>query len=671
MDQRNSSFEPFSFHSPKPDQPGRNRLRVAERITAPSTAKQAAHRGPSLRVFLRLSVIAIFGISALQGSTATLHGQEPAIQEPILQEPITHGPVPQPPVKEARVQNSPSLPSASKSRVKAPLSPSEQLFELFSDVFDQRLELDPSFASSLGDRRFLSRMTVDLDPKWRTAIGDLSRHALKSLDTLDRSALSDREQLFADAFKADHETRLALLDLPNHLLPLTPGWGFTSRFAKSASGIDDLRFQSIDDHEAFLSRVEDLERWVDLAIRNMNTGATKGVVHPRSVVDRMIVELQRQLDAEPMDSVFATPIHRMPKQLGTEEKKIWRRHLKAAVQESILPSYKRLLDYLVQTYRPKTRDTISLAALPGGQDWYGALSKAYTTTDLTPEQIFSLGEQEVARIQKEMKVLSRWLQGRPSQRATQWRGVHSRFEKIDARVKENLPKLFHSVPDAPLEIREVEPFRAPSAGAFYERPAVDGSRPGVFYVDLRRGFDTNGSEALYLHEALPGHHFQIAHAQQSTDLPRFLRFGYFGAYVEGWGLYCESLGKELGLYKAPEQRFGRLQFELGRAARLIADVGIHHFGWTRKEAELELSSRRLQWALYEIDRYVDLPGQALSYKIGELHLLRLRQKAQDRLGKRFDPRDFHQQVLSTGPLPLMVLEEKIDRWLDREINGSS
>ena len=559
-------------------------------------------------------------------------------------------------------------PSADGQSQAVEATPSEVLERLFTDSFDQQLELDPSFASSLGDRRFLSHMTVDIDPEWRRRMIELSESCLRRLEAVDRGALSPQEQLFADAFRTEHSLRLELLRLPTHLLPLAPGWGFTKRFAVSAAGSDDLRFDNIDDHAAYLSRVEDLEHWVDLAVANMQDGLKQGIVHPRSVVVRMIQELDGQLDGDPMTSVFAEPIRALPKTLQNEELHIWRRHLQAAVLESIQPAYRRLRTFLVEVYEPAARDSIALADLPGGKEWYRTLARFYTTTELTPQQIFDIGDSEVQRIRREMHGLASFLKGRESAPETQWKGIKSRFDKVEERIAENLPQLFHTLPSAPLDIRHLDPDRVAGQGAFYERPAADGSRPGTFYVDLRQGFHVGSTEALFLHEAVPGHHFQIALAQEKEDLPRFLRFGIeaptFGEGAEGWGLYAESLGKYLGLYRHAEQRLGRLQFELGRAGRLVADVGIHYLGWDRKKAELELGRRRLGWALSEIDRYVEMPGQALSYKIGELHIQRLRQRSEERLGARFDIRDFHHQVLSTGPVPLTVLEHKIERWLE-------
>lgn len=544
------------------------------------------------------------------------------------------------------------------------LPPSEALAQLFSTTFEQRMALDPSLAVGLGDRRFLGRMTVEIDPEWRQDMERLATEALASLAEINLRAVTPRQRLFAQAFAAEQHILVDLMRLPQAYLPLTPGQGFTTRFANSASGIDDLRFDHIDDHEAYLSRVEDLERWVDLAIRQMSEGATKGYVHPKSVVEAMIAELDQQLDDDPMSTVFAHAIHELPSTLSAEEKNIWHRHLKAAVEESILPAYRRLRQFLSETYAPKSRDSIGLSHLPGGKAWYATLVRAYTTTNLSPEEIFELGEKEVIRIRREMRALERFFEGRPPVTTDRWKGVSGRLAKVESTVRQNLPMLFHTIPKAPLAIREVEDFRAGrSAAAFYERAKPDNSRPGVFYIDLTNGFELQGAEALFLHEALPGHHFQTAYAQERTDLPHFLRFGYFGAYVEGWGLYAESLGKELGLYKHPDQRFGRLQFELGRAARLIADVGIHHFGWSRKKAELELSGRRLFWSYSEIDRYISVPGQALTYKIGELRLRELRRRAEGAFGSRLDIRDFHQEVLDTGPLPLNLLEAKVDRWI--------
>ncbi len=542
----------------------------------------------------------------------------------------------------------------------------QALEALFERSFEAFLELDPSFAASIADRRNFGRLTVDLDPEHRRKVKALTTQSLRDLDAIDRKALSPRNRLFADAFRSAQRSRLDLLAFPNHLLPLQPGWGFTSHFARMASGTGDLSYETIGDHEAFLSRVDDLERWIDLAIQGLEEGVRKDVVHPRSVVLGMIDELSHQLHEKNLDPIFGTPLRTLPRDLNAEDREVWARHLQAAIEDGVIPAYDRLRRYLVETYLDHSRESISLSELPEGDRWYRTLARAYTTTDLEPEEIFELGERETRRIKRQIEVLARRLPGPSPGFSNRWKTVSERVEKLTQTVEKNLPELFHRIPDSHMEVRQVEPFRAGStAGAFYERPAPDGSKPGIYYVNLSRGgFNLGHAEALFLHEALPGHHFQIADAQERQGLPRFLRFGYVGAYIEGWGLYAESLGSDLGLYRSPHQRLGRLHFELGRAARLIADVGIHHFGWSRKQAESELGRRDLQWALAEIDRYTRMPGQALSYKIGEMRLQELRSRAEERLGSAFDIRDFHHQVLDTGPLPISVLEKKIELWLE-------
>ena len=547
-----------------------------------------------------------------------------------------------------------------------PQTADRALEALFEESFEAFLEIDPTFAASIADRRNFGRLTVDLEPEYRRRLKELARRSLRDLDAINPEALSPRNRLFAAAFRLAQQSRLELLAFPDHLLPLQPGWGFTSRFAKMASGAGDLSYSTIEDHEAFLSRVDDLERWVELAIEGLGRGAQQGIVHPRSVVQAMIGELSFQLGEENINPIFGLPLRTLPQDLNAEDRQVWARHLKSAIEDGVLPAFARLRDFLADTYLEQSRESISLSELPNGKDWYKTLARAYTTTDMEPEEIFALGERETRRIQRQIHVLSRRIPGPAPSRTNRWKTVSERFARLTRTVSENLPKLFHQIPAASLEVRQVEPFRAGSTdGAFYERPTPDGSRPGVFYVNLSRGgFNLANAEVLFLHEALPGHHFQIADAQERQSLPRFLRHGYVGAYIEGWGLYSESLGSDLGLYRSPHQRLGRLHFELGRAARLIADVGIHHFGWNRKQAESELGQRDLNWAIAEIDRYTQMPGQALSYKIGELRIQELRSRAEEKLGSSFDVRDFHHQILESGPIPISVLEEKIDGWLE-------
>ncbi|MCP3963435.1 MAG: DUF885 domain-containing protein [bacterium] len=553
--------------------------------------------------------------------------------------------------------------------------------EIFEEFFEEFLELHPSYASTIGDRRYNTRLTLDILPEHRQRQSDLYERTRTALARLDRTGLTDRQRLHVDALDHGLESYLEGLRFDHHLLPLAPGITLQARFPQMGSGRGTHPFETVRDYDDFLARIDDFSSWVDAAIANMRSGAAAGIVQPRSLIEAVLPELEGQFRVKVEKSPFYLPIENMPADLATADRERLDAAYREAIVQRLMPAYRRLHRFLKREYLPATRDTISLSALPGGRDAYRALARSFTTTEMAPEEIFELGLAEIARIEGEMTALkkrSRFAGSLPSfrrQLSADPRNYHrsreqvfAGFEEIRARVSEALPRLFPRIPKTGFDVRQVEPYRAATApGAFYERPSADGARPGTFYVNIRgQTYPRYTMETLFLHEALPGHHLQIALAQEQDELPRFLRHGYFGAFVEGWGLYAEGLGRELGLYTDAVQYYGRLVYDLGRASRLVADVGIHHRGWTRREALDFLGERHLDWAIREIDRYVAMPGQALSYKVGEREILNLRRRAETVLGERFDVRRFHHELLRDGPLPIAVLKQKIDRWIATE-----
>jgi uncharacterized protein (DUF885 family) len=448
------------------------------------------------------------------------------------------------------------------------------------------------------------------------------------------------------------------------------------------SGSSAQPFQTVTDYDNWLQRGAAIPALFDQAIANMREGVTAGVVQPKVLMHKVLPQIDAVIQGEPEDSVFWGPIQNLPADFSDDDKTRLSAAYRNLISTDLVPAYQRLRDYIADEYLPACRDTISLAALPDGAAWYAFLVRTQTTTDLTPAAIHQIGLDEVARIHGEMRTVMEqvgfegelqdffeFMTTDPQFEFTSESALLDAYNALRARVDARIPELFAAVPKAGFEIRPVEPYRAEAmAGGQYFPPSADGARPGVFYVNTfdlpsRKTWDM---EDLFLHEAIPGHHFQIAIQQELTGVPAFRLYGGETAFAEGWGLYAESLGKELGVYTDPYQYFGRLQGELWRAVRLVVDTGLHSKDWTREQVIDYMHDNSAVTdvdAIAEAERYIAVPGQALAYKIGELKLQELRQRATLALGARFDIRRFHAEVLQNGSLPLDVLETRIDRWI--------
>ena len=402
-------------------------------------------------------------------------------------------------------------------------------------------------------------------------------------------------------------------------------------------------------------------------------------------MEKTLPQLEAQIGADPEESLYWQPIVNMPETMAAADRERLAAAYREKITDVIVPAYAKLRDYVRETYLPAARATHGMWDLPEGEAWYAFRVEGTTTTELTPDEIHRIGHDEVARIHDEMREVMRrtgfkgglqefftFMMNEPRFIAGSREALLQGFRDVRPRIEPHLPKLFDVMPKADYEIRAVETFRERSAAAAsYMRGTPDGSRPGVFYVNAYdlSARPTWATESLFLHEAAPGHHFQIAIQQELEDLPAFRKFGGFTAFIEGWGLYAETLGKDLGVYEDPYQVFGKLNAELWRAIRLVADTGLHHKRWTREQvleymyANSAVGEAR---AVSETERFMAIPSQALAYKIGQLKLLELRARAEERLGGKFDVREFHNQVLLDGALPLDVLEEKIERWIEEK-----
>ena len=560
-----------------------------------------------------------------------------------------------------------------------------ELDRVVDEYFEDLLELNPTFASQIGDYRYNDRFANNIGPQWLAASLAMEQRYLDAVGRIDPSALAPRSRLTYDIFKSARERDIASFRFPNHLLPIDQFSNAAAGFAVMGAGSGAHPFAKRQDYETFLKRIDGFVVWIDQAIVNMREGMKTGVVQPRAVMLKVLPQLQALIVEDPEKSVFWEPLKAFPADVSPQERARLTASYREAIARRLMPAYRRLLDFTASEYLPATRSTVGWSALPRGQEWYAQFVSVYTTTSMSPEEIHELGVKEVARIESEMnavreqvgfkgdlKAFFAYLKSEPKFYFKSAQEVVDGFTVLKGRIDALLPKMFKDFPKAPYEVRAVEPFRAQSsAGAFYESPSEDGSRPGIFYVNTYdlKGQPKFGMETLSLHEAAPGHHFQIAIQQELSDIPRFRRFDGNVAYAEGWALYCESIGKELGLFTDPYQYYGRLSDEMLRAMRLVVDTGLHTKGWTREQAiayMLDHSSLAEHDVIAEVERYIVIPGQALGYKIGQLRISALRARAQGRLGPAFDVKEFHSEVLRDGSVPMNVLEMKIDRWIEAQ-----
>ncbi len=560
--------------------------------------------------------------------------------------------------------------------------PAAELDRLYEEYFEAYLELDPVLATSIGDPRYNDRYEISISPQWRARAEQLERDYLARLSKIDASSLQGGDRLSYEIFKAARELELEGYRYPDHLLPLNQFYSTPNFFAQLGSGQSIQPFATVKDYEDFLRRAARFGAWTEQAIINMRKGMDEGYVQPAVLMERVLPQLQAQIVESPEDSVYWGPVAGMPESFSAGDRQRLTAAYRKLITEQLVPNYQRLHDFVQSEYLPKCRDSFGMQGLPGGDAWYDYRVRRMTTTDYTPEQIHEIGLAEVARIHGEMRAVMKrvdfegdlqaffsYLKTDPQFFWKTREELVAGYVAIKQRVDPALPRLFGVLPKADYEVRPVEPFREKSAaGGSYQAASEDGSRPGVFYANA---YDLKARpkwamESLSLHEGNPGHHFQISIQREQQALPRFRRFGRYTAYSEGWALYAESLGPELGMLTDPYQYYGMLEAELWRSIRLVVDTGLHSKGWTRQQVldYMEANSatgeaRRVA----EAERYMAIPGQALAYKIGQLKIREFRSDAEKALGSDFDIRAFHDEVLLSGALPLHALEAKLDRWM--------
>lgn len=563
-----------------------------------------------------------------------------------------------------------------------PAALAAELDGLYNEFWEESLKLNPIQATFVGDERYNDQLPNFLSAESRQKNHEFDQKWLDRFSAIDPSNLSGQARLSYDIFVRDRRISLESERFPGWMQPVNQFSSFTSFFAQLGSGSSAQPFKTVKHYEDWIKRASAASVIFDTAIANMREGMKTGVVQPKVLMQKVLPQLDAMIKATPEETLFWGPITNIPEDISAEDKQRLSDEYRKLISEQIVTAYQRLRNFIADEYIPACRDTVALSALPDGEAWYAFNAKTSTTTELTPEQIHQIGLDEVARIQGEMRAvmaevgfkgeLKDFFKHLTTSKEFKFNSEQALLDAYNAfrqRVETGTPALFSLIPKAPFEIRPVEAFRAASAaGGQYYPPNEDGTRPGIFYVNTydlpaRKTWDM---ESLFLHEAIPGHHFQIALQQELTGLPKFRRFGGETAFAEGWGLYAESLGKELGVYTDPYQYFGRLQAELWRSIRLVVDTGLHSKGWTREQVidyMLSNSATTNTEAVSEAERYIAIPGQALAYKIGELKIKELRARAQADLGEKFDIKAFHAEVLQDGSVPLEVLETKIDRWI--------
>ena len=564
----------------------------------------------------------------------------------------------------------------------AEMNETEKLQTFFEEEWEYGLKENPIMATLFGDLRYNDR----LGDSSIAAIERRQRHgveALRQLESIDRSRLADSDKLNYDLYLENLTLRIEGHRFPWYLTPINQMGGVQQG---PPNVVRSLPFRNAKHYEDYLSRLSQLPAVVDQTIERMQEGLKQRITPPKITLRAVAEQIQAQIVSKVEESPFYRPFKNFPETVPLSEQERLRAAGKEAIEQSILPAYQKLHDFWVSEYYPNTRETIGLSSLPNGEQWYAFGVKVSTTTNLLPKEIHEIGLREVKRIRAEMDKIIKgsgfegtreeffeFLRGDPQFYYSKPEHLLAGYRDICKRADAELPKLFGKFPRLPYGVREVPEYSAPSqTTAYYHGGSLKAGRPGWFYANTYK-LETRPKwemEALALHEAVPGHHLQIALAQEIEGVPKFRKHGHYTAFVEGWGLYSESLGEEMGFYNDPYSKFGQLTYEMWRAIRLVVDTGMHAFGWDRQKAidYFKANAGRHEHDItVEVDRYIVWPGQALAYKIGELKIKELRKFATKELGDRFDIRGFHDTVLGSGAVPLSILEQNVKNYVAAEI----
>ena len=559
----------------------------------------------------------------------------------------------------------------------------KMLQEIFEQAFIDFVELSPISGTYLGMTEYNDKFQAPISNESIAKSLQLEQFYLDKINTIDASQLSGQDLLSYEIFKRDRTLAIEGYQFNSQYIPLNQMYGVHNSFAGLGSGSSAQPFNTVEDYQNFFKRADGFALYMDSVITILQEGVSKGYSQPKAIIEKIIPQLSAHVVDDPADSIFYEPVNMLADNdnMSDEQKADLTEQYKSVITKVITPAYAKMLAYMESDYLDAGRSSVGLSALPNGENWYKHQIKVHTTLDLTAKEIHEFGKQEVARILSEMtKVkeqvnfegdLHQFFDYLQNDDKFYWQSeeeVIAAYTNVRTKINERLPQLFEVFPKADYEVRAVEKYRAASsAGASYQSPPPDGSRPGVFYVNTHnlKAQPKFLLETLSIHEASPGHHFQIVIQQEVEGLPNFRKYGGYTVFAEGWALYAESLGKEFGMFTDPYQWYGRLSDEQLRAMRLVVDTGLHSFGWTREQAiefMVDNSSMALSDITAEVERYISMPGQALAYKIGQRAIRDLRNKVEKQLGDKFDVRKFHTQILIDGSLPIPVLEKKIMRW---------
>ena len=578
-----------------------------------------------------------------------------------------------------------------KEAVSIPTPENTEFNQLLKDYNEGKLQLNPVSATFAGDNRFNDQFPNTLSDKYQAKSNEFFKNYKEKLNNFKDADLNESQQMSKAVLDWDCDMALAQASYKNDLLmPINQMWTINLTMGQLASGSSAQPFKTVEDYDNWLSRLDKYNTWLQSAKERMQQGMNEGYMLPKSLIKKVIPQFESLTIVKTSpegitdfsEHLFYSPINTLPADFSDTDKTRLTEAYSNMLNDKLIPSFKAMYEFLNSDYLATGRESSGISDIPNGTAYYQHAIKNYTTTNMTADEIHELGLKEVARILAEMEKVKAQVGFEGSLKEffdfvrnnkelmpyTEPQQIIDNFNAIHEKMKPQLEKLFGNKPKTPFVVKQTEKFREASASAEYNPGSLDGTRPEVFYTPIPDATKYNvfSDEALFLHEAIPGHHYQISLTQENEDLPDFRKTLWYSAYGEGWALYTENLGKELGLYTDPYQYFGMLGMEMHRAIRLVVDTGIHAKGWSREKAiQYSLANEAEGEAsiISEIERYMANPGQALSYKIGQLKIRELRAKAKKELGDKFDIKEFHNQVLETGCIPLALLENKIDKWI--------